>query len=720
MLKFLFFTLLLLRCFPSDDSQISQYIDKIENIFKLSETAESHNTIQVKVFNELNIQDTPSSPTLAKKQIGKTLAIEIKRFTEKGVEDGYGLIGIVDYFKENCDTVMVNFEKVFVITNEPPQTSTTTKEYYDAGSIFLKNKKNDSAYTYFKKGYELANEFDEAYLIALGNYHLGDYYFQINDIPQAILFMKEALNRFEKQGLNTYILKCYSKLGNIFKSISDFEKGLGYYFKALKLNEELNDEHGIIEVSTRIGAIYLITGDYKVAEYNFKRALKLQEKNKDNKGLVLTYLNLGALYQKQKVYNKALSYFHSGLKKIEEFSTTDVDIIDLKDSQAILLGNIGSTLREDKNYKESLKFLFKALAIKKALKRNRSTAHTCNDIAETYIRMNDYAKARVFALEGARLAKNESVNKELWAYSLLSKCDYALQNYKSSADNFQIYNTLKDSIFTIQKAIGFNELQIQYDTEKRDYQIKEQERDIVFLGTQNKLKTEILWFGGIGLLAVFGLVLALKSRQKARKDIKQQELFTQGLIEAQENERTRVSKDLHDSVGQQLTFIKKKAQNLDQKELSALANAALEEVRSISRDLYPATLKQLGLTASIEQLLFDLDGESDMFFSVELEDINTNFNEADTLNFYRLIQESVNNALKHADAKTLIVNILKREKVVEVLIKDNGRGFQTNKGILQNSLGLKTMAERVRILKGKLSIQSTKELGTTILVKIPI
>jgi signal transduction histidine kinase/tetratricopeptide (TPR) repeat protein len=598
--------------------------------------------------------------------------------------------------------------------------TTAATTYYDAGILLLKNNENDSAYTNFIKGHELATKVDNPYLIALGNYHLGVYYYQTKNIPIAITFINDALVSFENQNRKTDASKCYYKLGRIYKNISDFEKALSYSFNALTISEVLKDEKEIVRASTQIGSIYLITGDYKASDYNFNRAFQLQEKNNDNKGLVLTYLNLGALSQKQKKYEEALDYFHSGLDIVSKFSDDDVDITDLKDSQAILYGNIGSTLREDEKYKESLEFLFKALVIKKELRRNSSTAHTCNDIAETYIRMNAYATARVFALEGALLAKNESVNKERWSYYLISKCDYALQNYKSSYDNFQIYNTLKDSVFTIQKAARFNELQIQYDTEKRDYQIKEQERDIIFLDTQNKLKTEILWFGGIGLLALFGLVLALKSRQKAIKDIKQQELFTQGLIEAQENERTRVSKDLHDSVGQQLTFLKKKAQNLEQQELSDLANVALEEVRSISRDLYPATLKQLGLTASIEQLLFDLDGESELFFSVELEDININFNEAETLNLYRFIQESVTNVLKHADAKTLIVNIFKRKNVVEVLIKDNGCGFQTNKGILQNSLGLKTMAERIRILKGKLSIQSTRELGTTILVKIPL
>jgi signal transduction histidine kinase len=594
------------------------------------------------------------------------------------------------------------------------------KAHYKIGTTVLKNNDYENAYVNFNLGFKKATRLEDSYLIALGNYHLGVYYYRTKDIKKAITFINEALVSFEAQNRQTEASKCHYKLGHLYKNISDFEKALAYAFSALKISEFLKDEKEIARASTQIGAIYLITGDYIAADNNFRRALKLQEKNNNIRGLVLTYLNLGALSQKQKKYEEALNYFHAGLAYIKTLSTNYGDSLDLKDSQAILYGNIGSTLREVDTYKESLEFLFKALAIKKELKINRSTAHTYNDIAETYMRMKAFDKAKEYALKGALLAKNEAVDKERWSYYLIAQCEYELENYKSSYDNFQIYNTLKDSIFTTEKAARFNEMQIQYDTTKRDYQIKAQEKDIVWLATQNKLKTQLLWFGGTGLLAVFGFILIFKSREKVRRNIKQQEQFTEALIEAQENERTRVSKDLHDSVGQQLTFIKKKAQNLEQTSLAELANTALEEVRSISRGLYPATLKKLGLTASIEQLLFDLDGESDLFFSVDIEDINQNFNEIETLNFYRFIQESVNNVLKHAHAKTLIVHIIKHKKNVEILIKDNGSGFQTTKDTLQNSLGLQTMAERIRILKGKLSIQSKKEVGTSIVVTIPV
>lgn len=177
---------------------------------------------------------------------------------------------------------------------------------------------------------------------------------------------------------------------------------------------------------------------------------------------------------------------------------------------------------------------------------------------------------------------------------------------------------------------------------------------------------------------------------------------------------------MHDGVGQQIILLKIKAQNTNQTELSSLAHNALEEVSIISRDLYPVTLAKLGLTDSIEQLLLELDEETEMFVTVEIGDVNASFNEIESLNLYRFIQESVNNVLKHASAKTLIVNILKQSDGIKILIKDNGYGFDVGNKITQNSLGLKIMAERISMLKGSFSIKSMKTKGTSILVQISV
>ncbi|MEB8345378.1 tetratricopeptide repeat protein [Flavobacteriaceae bacterium KMM 6898] len=600
-------------------------------------------------------------------------------------------------------------------------TPLSAQVYYDIGTTFLKNKEFENAYENFNFGLQKAIETNNEPLTALGTYHVGDYFLQTNDIPQALTFFNTALVSFENLDKKADVAKCYYKIGKSYSRISDFEKALFYSFESLRRNEALKEEKEIIKVSTQIGAIYLVTGDYKNSNFNFKHALKLQEKNNDDKGLILTYLNLGALSQKQKHFEEALAYFQSGLEKVGKFSTVDVDSIDLLDNKSILLGNIGSTLRAQDKFEASLDYLFQALALKKEVNRNRSTAHTCNDIAETFIKMNNYAKAKDYALEAVRYAKNVSINQESWGYYLISKCDYALQDYKSSYDNFQIYNRLKDSIFNTQKAARINELQIQYKTEKRDFQIETQKKDIAFLDTQNKLKSQLLWFGGIGLLSVFGFVLVLKSREKVKKDKKIQERFSQELIEAQESERTRVALELHDGVGQQLMMLVRKAKNDGDQISESLSTNTLEHVRNISRNLHPASIEQLGFTAAVKELINDFDELTDTIFKIDIETIDDELDKKNELHLYRIFQESLSNMVKHANASHATISLKKEHTFIMLSIKDTGKGFDySEKKKKSKSLGMKSLVERCHIMKAKLKIHSTPSKGTEIMVFLPI
>lgn len=188
---------------------------------------------------------------------------------------------------------------------------------------------------------------------------------------------------------------------------------------------------------------------------------------------------------------------------------------------------------------------------------------------------------------------------------------------------------------------------------------------------------------------------------------------------SQEMERTRIAKELHDSVGQQLTLIKRKAQMEDLDEITCMTNSALEEVRSISRGLYPAVLKQLGLTECLEQLINDVDEGTTTFFTSELDVIDAYFSEKESLNFYRFMQESVANILKHAKATSVAIKIKKLPQKIVVKIEDNGIGFDPIQARRKHSLGLKTIAERIRILKGTISIISKPGQGTIIQTEIP-
>jgi signal transduction histidine kinase len=216
-------------------------------------------------------------------------------------------------------------------------------------------------------------------------------------------------------------------------------------------------------------------------------------------------------------------------------------------------------------------------------------------------------------------------------------------------------------------------------------------------------------------ICLFGWMLY---QLKLRSDM--QIAFAQNLLQSQEEERTRIAKELHDSVGQQLTLIKQKAQRSQQDEVAELTNRTLEEVRSISRGLYPALLKQLGLTGSVEQLFLEVDEQTDLFVSVDVDDVDDYFNEQESLNLYRFIQENVTNVIKHAEATTLSVQIEKQTNYIQIEIRDNGNGFYSVERLKQHSLGLKTMRERIKMLKGSFTLESAMKSGTIVSAQIPI
>jgi signal transduction histidine kinase len=334
--------------------------------------------------------------------------------------------------------------------------------------------------------------------------------------------------------------------------------------------------------------------------------------------------------------------------------------------------------------------------------------------------MNKLSEAKRYALKAIDFAKGYNLQQERYAYYVLYLIDEKAQNHQSSLVNYKKYQKLEDSLFSIEKTTKINDLRIKYESEKQLLKIKTQESNIALLDAKNSNKNQWLIFGGLGLISVFLLVTISKSKNNAKKEKKQQEKFSQDLMESQERERTRIARELHDSVGQKLTLIKRKSQNTEQIELINLTNDALEEVRSISRGLYPALLKELGLSRSVIQLVNEYDEQTKLFFTMDVDDIDKYFTETASLNFYRLIQECLTNIVKHAQAKSVTVSIKKEMKSVITLIADNGKGFDLADSKKQNTLGLKTIFERIKILDGKLSIDSQLNSGTNFILTIPI
>ncbi len=216
-----------------------------------------------------------------------------------------------------------------------------------------------------------------------------------------------------------------------------------------------------------------------------------------------------------------------------------------------------------------------------------------------------------------------------------------------------------------------------------------------------------------------------------------QEEFSRRLIDSQESERARIAAELHDSLGQNLLVIKNHAllaldgppgerevaDRLD--DISNATSQAIEEVRQIAHNLRPYHLDKLGLTTSIESIVRRISEASGIAFTSEIEPIDGLFSKEDEIHIFRIVQEALNNILKHSRATKASVTVMGRDRAVSVTIKDNGKGFPNPRAVLPTpadelgGFGLIGLGERIRILQGTISLDSTPGQGTTLLVEIP-
>jgi signal transduction histidine kinase len=594
--------------------------------------------------------------------------------------------------------------------------------FYLSGQNLISTDSKESLHQ-LNKGLMLSKDLNAPLLIALGNLHLSEYYLSENNFTESINAVNKALKIYKTLKDKKALSNCNSRLGDIYFKNSNFDKSHYYHFEALRLNEQLNDELGVAKSLRKIGGILTITPDPEIdlpkAMVNYKKALAIYEKIEDEKGIMSCLSNIGSInlkeginQSKQEKIIKAIDLFKEALSKAEKLNDTI--------SQGMLLGNIGPSLRVLNRNDESLSYLFRSLKMKVARKDSTSAAHSCNDITETYMALNDLKNAKKYALKAVDYSRGVSLNQERYAFYLLSEINSSLGDHKTANNDLKLFYQLADSIFSLKKLASIDENQVKYETEKKSFIIKAQESDIDLLNEKNKVKNQFIAFGSIGILAFFGLILLVRSRNKAKENQVIQEQFSQQLLRTQEDERTRIANDLHDSVGQKLNFISRKSQNLKQDEISDLTTKVIDEVRSISRGLYPVLLTQFGLTESIKQLVLDYDEETDLFFTSEIDSIDESIDKNESLNLYRFVQESINNIIKHADAKAVSISIEKVSNTIIVSINDNGKGFDTNDGQKLNSLGLKTLKERIRILNGKLIIKSKQNKGTSIIAKFPV
>jgi signal transduction histidine kinase len=279
----------------------------------------------------------------------------------------------------------------------------------------------------------------------------------------------------------------------------------------------------------------------------------------------------------------------------------------------------------------------------------------------------------------------------------------------------------------LDKQIG--EMEVKYKTAEKESRIKLQEAEI------DKQKTRAIFLYVLFFLIILTGVLLfnryrLKAKQAAQEEkIKQERLRNQSIIRSQEEERSRVSRELHDGLGQMLSAARLNLASLENKNGSQPVEfkKALEmiddsciEVRNISHDLMPALLVRAGLISTVEELAEKTSASAKLEVFVDHDENNERLPQEVEINLFRIIQELLNNIIKYAQATEVHIQFTREENNFSLLIEDNGKGFDKN--ILQTSKGngWHNIQSRLELIHGTIEIDSQRDNGTVVHIEVPL
>ncbi|WP_369992936.1 tetratricopeptide repeat protein [Winogradskyella sp.] len=517
------------------------------------------------------------------------------------------------------------------------------------------------------------------------------------------------------------------QVGVIHNETGNYEKSLKTYFDILKIFETKKDSFAIASTLNSIAVINGQMDRNDEAIDNFKRAVIIFEALDKQRDMSNTLKNIGEMYLIKNDVKQARTYLERSLEIAKE--------IDQVHAKSMALHILGKTYLDDEP-QTAFRYLSEAEAELQGTNFNNVKISVFRDLGAYYTSQNnDDTAIRYYqkALEIAEMTNDVPSLRDL--NKSLSDVYFKQSDYGKAYNYQKAYIVYKDSILSEEKIKAVNQLQIQFETEKKEKEIIAQELQ---LNKQEeayqKKQVQYNYMTGIAIFLLLTSILiffGFKQRQKR----KTQEILTlkrehqiktlEALIEGEENERFRIAKELHDGVNGDLSAIKYKLSSLMEmnnkviKEAIAMIDDSCKQVRAISHDLVPPSLENFNLVEATEVYCNNLNethSSTEIVFQYLGDAIAVS--KKVEINMFRIIQELVTNSLKHAEATVVNVQISNRNAHIQITVEDNGIGFNKDE-VTSKGIGLGNVQSRVEYLNASIDLISN-ENGTSYTIDIDI
>jgi signal transduction histidine kinase len=535
---------------------------------------------------------------------------------------------------------------------------------------------------------------------------------------EALVVAEELIAMAKKLGVDTLLLEAYQNRAVTLSALGIFDAAHTDLLEGYRLATRIRHANYQVRFAQLLAQGFQSMGDFdKSTEYLL--AAKKVNKSTGQGDTLQIEMELGFNLAAQGQIEEGLRILHHCL---------DVAIATGEREAAYrALDNLGNVYFESGEPAKALTYLLRENEFPEQIASNYHRAVYFEHLAEVYVELKDWPNAHHVLDSACHYAQLIASNDWLFeCHKLRTEVEAAKGNYQAALAHHKRYLELKDSVYQESYANTFAAMTTLHEVEAKESAITSLQMEKSL--QDERLRKVALQRNGLIALAVLVVVIAylLFRAVQQRRESRMKAQFSGDLIQEQENERQRISRELHDNIGQYLLFIRNKvAHNTAENSNHALletVDAALTEVRAISKELYPNQLERYGLEASIELLFDNLRQGSELFATCELAEVEAHLSKEQQLGVFRIVQESLNNTMKYAEATAFRVEGQVVNKRVEFVVQDNGKGAHqtvvaTNK---HRSFGLLNIEERIRLLGGRHHFVTAPGKGFKLTFTLPL
>ena len=594
-----------------------------------------------------------------------------------------------------------------------------------------------------KKGLEHAKGIGNLFLIGKGRFTLASLYLDYNKPLKAEYFYRAAdtvLTKLIARDSSDVNLKLWVRANfniGVALSYQGISADIEYLEKITPVAEKIGFHRILAVANSNLGINFYNLRQFQKAYKYFKTSGVQYEKIKDYD----TYLEDRFIFVSCLVDMDSMQRAKTVLDRIGKIMDT-VDQVPKKQTYHLVLGQYNHGI---KDFEQAIVNYQKAEALLKTNQVVRNGLQLQLEFMKTYAAMENYEKASEYAAKAIELSvlnKNSMIEAEV--NRELSSFQFELGKRERAYQSLRRYVTISDSLNLAELEKEVNRLETKYQSEKKErdiLQLTNANNEVELLLTKKQSQNYLLLLVSLSLLFL-ALLAYLGYRNFKKRDrikanaleklkLEQESRTYNAILEGQEKERQRLAADLHDGLAGRLSALKmnleKLAKKADSKKneqsfrgVAKHIDAALFELRSIARNLMPETLFRYGLEDAIKDYCASLNyGRNTLEFILQFYDGAQRLPQATYLTLYRIIQELINNAVKHSEATEILVQYVVDGDKVTITVEDNGTGFKNDKREVKG-MGLHNLKTRVAYLNGTIDFDSVAGEGTNVHIEIPM